>query len=98
MAGKTDLEMLRIKMQLASQRYRDVSARLTATSTQFAKQCLATRRRVAQLRATLDWYVDHSAADAQLHHPYVTLECADRFPQIERALDELLRPIRENCR
>jgi hypothetical protein len=98
MASKPDLETLRVRMQLVSQRYRDVSAQLTDTSTKFAKQCLATRRRVAQLRATLDWYCDHSAGNALLRHPYVTLECADRFPQIEKALDELLRPIRENCR
>jgi len=96
MTKNLDLETLRGRMQLVSQRYRELSLQLTDTSTQFVKQCLATRRRMAQLRATYDWYREQTPANAMLH-PFVTLESADRFPQIEQALDEVLRPIREQC-
>ena len=97
MAKKWDPETLQRRMHLASQRYRELSQKLTDTSTQFAQQCLATRRRAAQLRATLDWYGEQSACAARLN-PAPSLETADRFPAIEQVLNDLLRPIREQCR
>jgi len=97
MAHRMDPETLRDRMQLVSQRYREVSLQLTETSTQFVRQCLATRRCVARLRATLDWYSEQTPANAMLR-PFGTLENADRFPQIEQALEDVLRPVREQCR